>query len=313
MRDRNVLRFTEVIHTVLKSGMNLGQALDMIGKMNGLPQKVKRAANQINAFLENGRLFSNALSDCDVIRFGKDYVAFIAAAERGGSIDMTFEFLLNREKEKEKRKNSFVSICTYPIIVVIAAFAGGLILAFNSVKIVPDVTGSFNLEKYSRDVVWGCIRANGFLLSSALFLFMWFRHLIAKNIVFDVFTVMSFLIRGSLSLDEALRISILSAGKNESLKHRIMQGREMLQKGNTVSSAIECIDKNCALYARFAEINGNLKDAFVQMKEYLEDKKTRREKMCMDMVEPVTMCIVASYIIILLKSIVMPVIFYYGG
>ena len=313
MNDRNVLKFTQVIHAVLQSGMNLGQAMEMIQKMNGMPQKVIQAAVQINASLEQGRLFSNALADCDAIHFGPEYVAFIAAAEKGGSVQATFDFLLKREKEKEKRKNSMTSICAYPLVVIIVAFAGGLLLAFNSQKIVPDVSGTFKFELYGRQVVWGCVKANGFLLSSAFFLFMLFRHFINKNIVFDVFSIMSFLLNGQLSLDEAMRISVLSAEKNDGLKRRIIRGRELLQLGNPVSSVIECIEKNCALYAGFAEINGDLKNAFVQMTSYLEDKKTRREKMCMDTVEPLTMCVVASYIIILLKNIVMPVIFYYGG
>ena len=105
----------------------------------------------------------------------------------------------------------------------------------------------------------------------------------------------------------------MSAQKNDGLKRRLIRGRELLELGNPVSSVIECIEKNCALYASFAEVNGDMKNAFAQMTSYLEDKKTRREKMCMDLVEPLTMCIVAAYIIILLKSIVMPVIFYYGG
>ena len=61
MNGRNVLRFTQVIHTVLQSGMNLGQAMEMIQKMNGVPQKVVRASCQIKTSLEQGRLFSNAL------------------------------------------------------------------------------------------------------------------------------------------------------------------------------------------------------------------------------------------------------------
>ena len=313
MNDRNVLKFTQVINAVLQSGMNLGQAMEMIQKMNGVPQKVTQAAVQMNAFLEQGRLFSNALADCDAIHFGPEYVAFVAAAEKGGSVQATFEFLLKRENEKEKRKNSMTSICAYPLIVIIVAFAGGLLLAFNSQKIVPDVSGTFKYDLYAGQVVWGYVKANGFLVSSALFLFMLFRHLISKNIVFDVFSIMSFLLNGQLGLDEALKISVLSAHKNDGLKRRIIRGRELLELGNPVSSVIECIEKNCALYASFAEVNGDMKNAFTQMTSYLEDKKTRREKMCMDLVEPLTMCIVAAYIIILLKSIVMPVIFYYGG
>lgn len=313
MNGRNVLRFTQVIHTVLQSGMNLGQAMEMIQKMNGVPQKVVRASCQIKTSLEQGRLFSNALADCDAIRFAPDYVAFVAAAEKGGSVQMTFDFLLKRESEKEKRKNSMVSICVYPLIVIVVAFLGGLLLAFNSRNIVPDVSGTFNFESYERQVFWGCVKANVFLFSSALFLFMWFRQLIHKNIVLDVFCIISFLIKGTMSLDEALKVSVLSAQKNDNLKRRIIRGRDMLLHGNPVPSVVECIDKDCSLFASFAEINGDLKNAFGQMTSYLEDKKTRREKMCMDMVEPLTMCVVAAYIIILLKDIVMPVIFYFGG
>ena len=313
MSDRNVLKFTQVINTVLQSEMNLGQAMQMIKQMDELPKRVLDAAAEINASLEQGRLFSNAVADCTSIHFGQDYVAFIAAAEQGGSIKQTFDFLLKREKEKEKRKNSMVSICAYPLVVIVAAFTGGILLAFNSKNIVPDLTGSFKFQEYNSQVVWGCIKANGFLFSSALFLFFWLKHIISKNILFDVFSVMTFLLNGRVSLDESLKVSILSAEKNDSLKRRIIRGRELLGNGSPVSMAIECIDKNCALYARFAEINGDIKNAFAQMTAFLEDKKLRREKMCMDMVEPVTMCVVAAYIIILLKSVVMPVIFYYGG
>ena len=313
MSDRNVLRFTQVIHVVLRSGMNLGQAFEMIQKMKGMPQKVVRASCEIKTSLEKGRLFSNALADCDAIRFGPDYVAFVAAAEKGGSLQMTFDFLLKREQEKDKRKNSMLSVCAYPLIVIIVAFLGGLLLAFNSRNIVPDVSGTFEYDLYARQVVLGCIKANMFLFASALFLFMWLRHLINKNIVLDVFSIMSFLIKGQLSLDEALRISVLSAQKNDCLKRRIIRGRDMLLHGKPVPAVIESIDKDCSLFASFAEINGDMKNAFDQMTSYLEDKKTRREKMCMDMVEPLIMCVVAAYIIILLKDIVMPVIFYYGG
>lgn len=308
-----MLKFTEAVNTVLQSDVNLGQAVEMVQKMDGLPVKVVQAASQINRSLEQGRLFSNALADCEAIHFTPDYIVFIAASEKGGSVKSTFDFLLKREKEKERRRNSLISICAYPLLVVIAAFAGGLLLALKSNDIVPDLSGSFNRDLYKSQVVWGCIKSNSFLFSSALFLFIWLKNLIDRNVLFDVFSILSFLLRGHLSLDEALRISVLSAEKNDGVKRRIIHGRELLEQGNPVSRVIECIDRNCALYARFAEVSGNLNDAFSQMTLYLEDKKIRREKICMDLIEPIVMFVVAAYIIILLKSIVMPVIFYYGG
>lgn len=313
MNGRNVLKFTEVIQTVLQSEMNIGQALVMVQKMEGLPAKVSQAAFQMDRSLEQGRLFSNAMADCEAIHFAPDYIAFIAASEKGGSVKSTFDFLLKREKEREKRRNSLISICSYPLFVVMAAFAGGLLLALKSNDIVPDFSGTFNRDLFKSQVVLGCIKANGFLFSSALFLFLCLKKCIAQNLVFDVFSIMTFLTKGKQTLDESLKISLLSADKNVRLKEKIMKARAYLEKGEAVSAAIECIEKNCALYARFAEVNGDLKGAFVQMTSYLEDRKIKREKMCMDLVEPLTMCIVAAYIIILLKNIVMPVIFYYGG
>ena len=58
--------------------MNLGQAVEMVQKMDGLPVKVVQAASQINRSLEQGRLFSNALADCEAIHFTPDYIVFIA-------------------------------------------------------------------------------------------------------------------------------------------------------------------------------------------------------------------------------------------
>ncbi len=54
MNGKNVLKFTEAVNTVLQSDMNLGQAVEMVQKMEGLPVKVVQAASQINRSLEQG-------------------------------------------------------------------------------------------------------------------------------------------------------------------------------------------------------------------------------------------------------------------
>ena len=96
------------------------------------------------------------------------------------------------------------------------------------------------------------------------------------------------------------------------IKNQILKTIEDIYGGKKIGEAIGNFGKNFKLYAQVAEHSGLLNKVFKQICGSLKSKFSKTEKICMELINPVIMCVVGIYIIILLKKIVMPVLFNFG-
>lgn len=309
---KQIFQFTSTLSELLSSDMTLHSALEIMSGMTGLHKNCNMAACEIKSYLAEGSKFSLALKKCQILNFDEAYIAFVCSAEKSGNLERTVSFLKEREKNKVNRFTKLLTMCVYPGFVILLTFIGGLIMAFYSTKLVVDLTGNFDFDVYKKNVVTGCIEANLFLLFSAAGLIYVLKSYLDKTILLDVFTVLDFVTESGVELCSGLETAVLIAEKNMKIKNQILKTIEDIYGGKKIGEAIGNFGKNFKLYAQVAEHSGLLNKVFKQICGSLKSKFSKTEKICMELINPVIMCVVGIYIIILLKKIVMPVLFNFG-
>ena len=85
-----------------------------------------------------------------------------------------------------------------------------------------------------------------------------------------------------------------------------------LEHGHRASKACQRFGEEFLLHMELAEQSGRADQALNSICENLERKSGEWSKVFMQMIEPVCMTILAVYITLLLKTVIMPALFEYG-
>ena len=319
--------FTGALASLLQNGLSLKDALDCMQSIHflsggfldkgvGVQKKaalISDCAKELNTYLAEGSLFSVAIKKCSVLRFDSVSVAFIASAEKGGSLEKTFRFLSEREEKRSLQKKKVLSACVYPLFVSGIAFIGSFLLrALFSSSLLTALSGSEESALYSHNSFWGLICANFFLLCSVILLFFVLRHFLKANVEADIFRIIEFLVGQGKSLVSALEVSILLVPRNVKMQQKILESIEALEAGFSAKEALGRQFPAVHLYMALAEQNGSLSAAFLHISNYFKSKAEAQEKTVLSLLEPFVMVILALYIIILLKTVIAPLLFATG-
>jgi len=312
MSRNDILVFTKLISQYLDANIPLKESLKKISEIRNIQKNVSLAAFEIELQMEKGTIFSLALKECCLIHFPKVYIAFISSSEKVGNLRQTFLFLLERENNIYKRKSDLISICVYPIVVVLMAFVGSILLIKFGANLVPNITGTFDELAFKNKAILGCVKANIFLFSFFAIGLYVLKKTFGSNFELDLFRALFFLISGGIDLHYALVTSMSVVENTNSCEKKLVNAISSLENGQSISKAFEYFGKYYSTYFCIAEDCNDLTKTMKNIVQAGEEKEKRISKRIMEYVEPCVMSCVAVYIIILLKNIVMPVMFNYG-
>lgn len=304
--------FIKTLSHLLNSGLSMGRALLVMEKMNSLSSSVKNACFEIRKYLENGSLMSMALKKCCNIYFPEIYGAFVSCSERGAGVCEVFDFLYKMEDNFRNRKKRIILSSIYPSFVTFAAFAGCIFLVHFCKNIVTDLSGNFDFESYEKNAMYGCIVANSFLIFAIGFTLILYKRISLNEEFFDSFKIINFLLNAGIDLYSSLKISLLAVKDNNRLKEKILSAIRELEQGKRSSFACRNFGSECVFQLELSEESGMEKNAFANICKNYETKIETQQKLFFEMFEPVSMAVIALYIMILLKTVVMPAFFNYG-
>ena len=308
---RTVHEFTKKISDLLNAGLSLQQSLDSVSSMRGCSPAVRKASHSLAKLLEEGNPLSAAFRQCAEIDFPELYVSFISSCEENGKLAQTFSFLLAQEEKKSEHRNKILGVSVYPAFVVFAAFAGSILLLSFSDTLSPGI-GTSDKASLQSGSFTGLVSANSFLVFAVAGLVFALRKIFSANSYLDVYRIIDFSLGSGMNLYDALKSALLCAGKNHGLKNKIICVLHELESGSPASHAFAKLGEKIRPYFETAERTGSLSAAVRELLCAEEKAQGGREKLCSDLIEPAVLCLIAVYIIILLKTVVSPLLFSYG-
>lgn len=128
----NITVFSRQLSTLLKAGLPLLRALEVIGRQEKNPY-FKAVVEQLADNVRTGNKFSDGLSQHPKI-FDKLYVNMAKAGEAGGVLDVVLDRLSTFQEKALKTTNKVKSAMVYPIVIMGVAVA---IVAILMIFVVP--------------------------------------------------------------------------------------------------------------------------------------------------------------------------------
>jgi general secretion pathway protein F len=138
VRHKDLLVFTQELHTLVRSGFPLDRSLAILGQLAESPalsEVVQEVLNEVKA----GRSFSEGLGKFPDA-FPKIYVNMIKAGEAGGALEEILARLVTFLETSEDLQSYIISAMIYPALLSIVGFASITIL---TLFVVPRFTAIF--------------------------------------------------------------------------------------------------------------------------------------------------------------------------
>ena len=132
VKKENITVFSRQLSTLLKAGLPLLRALEVIGRQEKNPY-FKAVVEQLADNVRTGNKFSDGLSQHPKI-FDKLYVNMAKAGEAGGVLDVVLDRLSTFQEKALKTTNQVKSAMVYPIVIMGVAVA---IVAILMIFVVP--------------------------------------------------------------------------------------------------------------------------------------------------------------------------------
>jgi len=143
MRSQEITQFTRQLATLLRSGVALLQALDIVIK--GMPTgKAKNVVRVLRRRIESGCALHLALRKQTV--FGDVYCDVVAAGEAAGMLDTMLERLAEHREKSEKLQRSVLTAMAYPLAVLVIALCVMLLMFTYVVPAFENTFAAFHAE-----------------------------------------------------------------------------------------------------------------------------------------------------------------------
>jgi len=223
--------FTKNLTVMIKSGIPISEVVETLAtqaKSGGF----KKILNQVAEDVSRGRSLEKSLSKYTEV-FDQFYLSLIKVGEESGTLEESLLYLVQQMEKDHELRSKVQGAMLYPLIVLFATGAIGLVLAF---FILPQIIGLFeslNVELPITTVI---------LIFAAEFLRDW--GLIALPAAFVLFILFLFALRTPLVKPRwhafTLRLPVLGVLlQNISLATLARNLGIMLKSGLTINSALE--------------------------------------------------------------------------
>ena len=133
IRSKDILFFTRQMATMLRAGMPVLRALDLVGQSIEKPLRMREMVFDVHDRIQNGATFAEALS-AHPLYFNDLYTSLVAAGEDAGMLESTMDNIAINLEKTEATKKKVKKALTYPAIVMLFAV---VVTAILMVKVVP--------------------------------------------------------------------------------------------------------------------------------------------------------------------------------
>ena len=141
---KDIAVFARQLATMLKAGVPMVQAFDIVGQGHSNPSMTKLIF-QIKANIEAGGTLASALSQHPA-QFDDLFVSLVDAGEQSGALETLLEKVATYKEKSEALKNKIKKAMTYPMTVLIVAVIVSAILLIFVVPTFAEMFADFGAE-----------------------------------------------------------------------------------------------------------------------------------------------------------------------
>ncbi len=307
--DRDFAAFLDIMVPLLRNNLPLIQALEAAAGVRNTT-----ALFLLNGIRKGGS-FSAAAQELPLKgSVSKHFLPIFPGAEQTGNIRGVLEEMKKAFEEEKKRKERLFGMLLYPLFIAAVSFAGTLLLIFRGI---PAFSSALSLSEAAADaIVFNSIKSLALLaVLSLIFLAVLYRIFASESVFYRIFFLLSIMLSSSVPLGNALGSCITAAaGKRE--QKALLCVKESIEDGNGMADSFEAslfFPPLCISWIRTAEAGGDASGVFRNIALFYREKdgvlKERVEKLA----EPVSILIIAVYLLALVQGSVLPLITNFGG
>jgi type II secretory pathway component PulF len=328
--------FTTLLKTLLKSGLTLKDALDVL--LDEVAESaLTKALRQIRDDIMEGVSFSKALSRHPAV-FPDIYVRTVVAGERAGALDQVLERLNEHFRNALIIRQKVLTAVIYPSFLVVVAIGA---ITFLLIKVVPEFQTMFRdmgvpLHWFT-ELILGLshLLAETFYLLiglGALALYGFRRYYttttgrrridglklripvlrtLEETFAYSQFTrTLATLVEGGIPLMESLQV-VIDSLENKEISHRFSRVTSDIQQGDTFAKAlknVQGISPTLVKVVHVGEESGNLGGMLTGIADHFDEQLSTTTTVLTSMIEPILFLIIALSIGLVLIALLLPII-----
>ncbi len=330
-----ILLFTKYLSVLLRSGLPIDEALDLLLQQAKGP--LKKVLTNIKITVTSGKTFADGLELYPQI-FSSVYVNLIRAGEASGQLQQNFEQLSGQMQKEHELRQKIQGAMMYPMIVLVTALgvSTGIV-----VFVLPNIIKLFDaldveLPVTTKALLWIAVNANKHGLIIALValalvaLFFFARTLkpvkpithwlvlhvpVVGNIdrntnLARISRLLGTLLKTGMPITDALPVTI-SVLKNVYYRKLFFRVQDVLAKGGTIASALQLspglVPPIAVRLIRVGEETGTLDDMLLYLASFYEQEVDESTKNAATLLEPLMIVMIGIMVGTLAFSIITPI------
>ena len=336
-----VLEFTEIMTSLLASGLTIQDAIALCSSITANPKTVLLCKSLLKA-LQNGLPLHEALK-IHSPSFPPLYRSLVRLGEQTGSVAAVFKRMSAYLRNEKKTRGKIGNVLWYPVLVLCIAIAGSIgIIAFilprmaeifSAFNVGADESAVLELAKVYRSIWVSAIvfvliaaavissvvlrrHSNRFAyLSDFLFLNMpLFGGFVKAIQTMDFSFAMEMLTGSGINVHTALR-ETSGVVRNRAYSRALGEVYSMLLKGERLSSAFGFFKEfppYIATWVAVGERTGSVEPVFTQIRSYFEEDVDRLSERLMNLLEPCLILAVGVIVLLMVLQFILPLFSLYG-
>jgi general secretion pathway protein F/type IV pilus assembly protein PilC len=337
IRGRHLAAFYSQLADLLKSGVPLLRALDILARQSTNPA-LGETVREVRAKVADGTSLADAMAMYPAA-FNELAVSMVRAGQEAGFLEDVLKRIADFTEHQEDLKAKVIGALTYPIFLAVVGF---IVLNVLVVFFVPRFEPIFKkLEEkgelpFVTELIIGVShllqRQGWWMILAAVGLFYLFRRWAASeagrlrvdrwrlrvpgagpiylNLALSRFTrILGTMLHNGIPILKALRISKDATG-NKVLSLAIERSADNIQGGNSLAAPLAA----CPYFPRdvvemisVGEESNNLDTVLVDIAVGLEKRTTRQLELFVRMLEPVMLLVMAGVTLLVVSGLLLPV------
>jgi type II secretory pathway component PulF len=335
LKDKDLLDFTYLLKLVVTSGIPVLQGIDTLMKSNS-NKNIGHAAQLVRHGIDSGLSMSEVMQSAPLL-FPPFYVQMIRAGEASGTLDGSLDFLVNYLTWQTEFKKSVKASLTYPIT-VLSVLGSLMFIIFTFVfpkmlKTITGMGGELPLPTKIMMAISGFLRSYylpGIILVIVLYVGIKFYSrtphgrrtidglllklplvgmLIKKINMSRYFKIVATLHASGITADKTFAIGA-DVISNSVIAESMASIARVIVTGESISDAMRrtgYVQPLVIDMMSIAEKTGTLESTLTRASDILDKEVPETIKKVFSYVEPLTMVVLGSMVLLLLLSVFLPI------
>lgn len=335
-KAKDLAIFCRQFVSIIRAGVSVSAVLSMLGQQTE-NKKLASAIRVMQADVEKGMTLAGAMRRHPKI-FNSMLVNMIAAGEESGNLESSFDQMEVYFEKNHKIHGAVVQAMIYPIILIVVMI---IVLIVMMTRIIPQFMKTFEemnaelpgvtkavmaVSYWFVDWWWAVVLALvGFALWCVLFgrtdsgkhFFGWIARkvpvvklLTVRSACATFCRTLSLLLSSGIQLTDSLDLTAANM-RNIYFKESVVAARSLVSRGWSLRTALEdgmLFPPMVCNMVGIGEESGDLQDMLAKAADYYDDEVNDAVSRLLALLEPITIIIMAFFVLILVLSIFLPML-----